>query len=545
MDQIKLNRRNFVKGAAAMGALAAAASLAGCNNSGTTADDSSTEGEGASTDATTDESSAPAASADRIVLGRPVDSDNLDPVTCIGNVNIFMFNLIIEGLVKTSDTDTEIEPCLAESWDVSDDGLTYTFHVMEGLKFSDGSDVTAEDWQWTFERAMAATDSNWYACVENIESVECPDDTTVIITTKEAAASTLANLSIFEVGVQSKAHFDEVGEEEYVNAGPIGTGAYKLKEWVKGEYMTFEANPNYRVEGLPLTPEIEFRVVPDDNSRVIQLQGGDIDVADSVPFSSMQQLEGDANCEPHPDPATMVYWISLNTQNEYLSNQTVREALYQATDAQEIVDMVSYGYCEPAGSIVSATSQYCDTSLEPPSADVDAAKALLEEAGYPDGFELRLLVRSGNATYEGIANILLSQWAKIGVTVNIDQREATAYSQARTDMDMDLTISGWSDDVPDPTSLMQFAFDYSVTQGYYTGFEQPEDMQELNRQATVELDVETRKDLYAQIQQGFRDEAIFIPIMSVPWQNCICKDVTGFVQTPMGNYRFENIAKEA
>ncbi len=545
MDQIKLNRRNFVKGAAAMGALAAAASLAGCNNSGTTADDSSTEGEGASTDATTDESSAPAASADRIVLGRPVDSDNLDPVTCIGNVNIFMFNLIIEGLVKTSDTDTEIEPCLAESWDVSDDGLTYTFHVMEGLKFSDGSDVTAEDWQWTFERAMAATDSNWYACVENIESVECPDDTTVIITTKEAAASTLANLSIFEVGVQSKAHFDEVGEEEYVNAGPIGTGAYKLKEWVKGEYMTFEANPNYRVEGLPLTPEIEFRVVPDDNSRVIQLQGGDIDVADSVPFSSMQQLEGDANCEPHPDPATMVYWISLNTQNEYLSNQTVREALYQATDAQEIVDMVSYGYCEPAGSIVSATSQYCDTSLEPPSADVDAAKALLEEAGYPDGFELRLLVRSGNATYEGIANILLSQWAKIGVTVTIDQREATAYSQARTDMDMDLTISGWSDDVPDPTSLMQFAFDYSVTQGYYTGFEQPEDMQELNRQATVELDVETRKDLYAQIQQGFRDEAIFIPIMSVPRQNCIRKDVTGFVQTPMGNYRFENIAKEA
>lgn len=542
MDQIKLNRRNFVKGAAAMGALAAAASLAGCNNSGTT-DDSAAED--ASTDETTEETSTPSATAESLVLGRPTDSDNLDPVTCIGNQNIFMFNLIIEGLVKTHDTDTEIEPCLAESWDVSDDGLTYTFHVMEGLKFSDGSDVTAEDWQWTFDRAMAATDSNWYACVENIESVECPDDTTVIITTKEAAASTLANLSIFEVGVQSKAHFDEVGEDEYVNAGPVGTGAYMLKEWVKGEYMTFEANPYYRVEGLPLTPKVEFRVVADDNSRVIQLQGGDIDIADSVPFSSMQQLEGDANCEPHPDPATMVYWISLNTQNEYLANQTVREALYQATDAQEIVDMVSYGYCEPAGSIISATSQYCDTSLEPPVADVDAAKALLEEAGYPDGFELRLLLRGGNATYEGIATILQSQWAKIGVTVTLDSREATSYSQARTELDLDLVISGWSDDVPDPTSLMQFCFDYSVNGGYYSGMEQPEDLQELNRQATVELDVETRKDLYAQIQQAFREEAIYIPIMSVPWQNCIRKNVTGFVQTPMGNYRFENIAKEA
>ncbi len=548
MDQIKLNRRTFVKGAAAVGALAAAASLTGCNSS-TTDDEEETEEEveeeeeEAATEEDSDSTSTTV--ADTIVIGRPTDSDNLDPVTCIGNVNIFMFNLIIEGLVKTSDTDTEIEPCLAESWDVSDDGLTYTFHVMEGLKFSDGSDVTAEDWQWTFDRAIEATDSNWYACVENIDYVECPDDTTVIVTMKQAAASTLANLSIFEVGVQSKAHFDEVGEDEYVNSGPLGTGAYMLKEWVKGEYMTFEANPYYRTEGLPLTQEIEFRVVADDSSRVIQLQGGDIDAATDVPFSSMQQLENDDVCEPHPDPATMTYWISLNTQNEYLSNQTVREALYQATDAQEIVDMVSYGYCETAGSIVSATSQYCDTSLEPPVADVDAAKALLEEAGYPDGFEITLLLRAGNDTYEGIATVLQAQWAEIGVTLNLDQRESTAYSQARTEMDLDVVISGWSDDVPDPTSLMQFVFDYSVNNGYYSGMEQPEDMQELNDQATVELDEETRKDLYCQIQQGFREQAIFIPIMSVPWQNCVRKDVSNFVQTPMGNYRFENIAKEA
>ena len=237
MDHLQLSRRNFVKGAAG---LAVATGLAACGD---------VEGE----DATT--TGADASSAGTVVIGRPVDSDNLDPVTCLGNVNIFMFNLIVEGLVKTSDTTTEIEPCLAESWDVSDDGKTYTFHVMEGLKFSDGSDVTAEDWKWTFERAMAATDSNWYSCVENIESVECPDDTTVIVTTKEAAASTLANLSIFEVGVQSKEHFDEVGEEEYVNAGPIGTGPYVLDEWSKGEYMTFKANPNYREEGLPLPEE--------------------------------------------------------------------------------------------------------------------------------------------------------------------------------------------------------------------------------------------------------------------------------------------------
>lgn len=526
MNQTQLSRRSFVKGAAGLG-VAAIATLSGCG------------------DVVGEEGSGSGDAASSIVVGRSVDSDNLDPVTCIGNVNIFMFNLIVEGLVKTSDTTTEIEPCLAESWDVSDDGKTYTFHVKEGLKFSDGSDVTAEDWQWTFERAMAATDSNWYSTVENIASVECPDDTTVIITMKEASASTLANLSIFEVAVQSKAHFDEVGEEEYVNAGPIGTGPYVLDEWSKGEYMTFKANPNYRVEGQPLTDTIEFRIVADDNSRVIQLQGGDIDVADDVPFSSLQQLEDDANCEPHPDPSTMVYWLSLNTQSESLANQKVREALYKATDAQEIVDMVSYGYAETAGSIISTSSVYCDTSLEPPAADVEAAKQLLEEAGYPDGFSVRLLLRGGDALYESIAQVVLDQWSKIGVTVNIDSRESTSYSQARTDLDFDVIISGWSDDVPDPTSLMQFIFDYSAASGYYSGMEQPDELKELNRRATVELDEDARKDDYAQIQQALRKEAIFIPFMSTPWSTAVRKNVSGYVQTPMGNYRFEQIAKEA
>lgn len=523
MDQLSLNRRSFVKGAAALGAMGLLAPLA---NAGVTSIASADE------------------SASRIVLGRSSDSDNLDPVTCIGNVNIFVFNLIVEGLVKTSDDGKSIEPCLAESWEVSEDSKTYTFTVKEGLKFSDGSDVTAEDWQWTFDRAMETTDSHWYSCVENIESVECPDDTTVIVTTKEAAASTLANLSIFELGVQSKAYFDEVGAEEYQN-GPIGTGPYVITEWVKGEYITFQANPNYREEGLPLTQEIELKVVADDSSRTIQLQGGDIDIAESIPFSTLSQLESDANCEPHPDDSTMVYWVSLNTQNEYLSNQQVREALYLATDAQQVVDMVSYGYATAAGSIVSPSSEYCDTTLEPPSADVEAAKALLEEAGYGDGFTIRLLMRGGNATYEQIGVILQSMWSQIGVTLEIDSRESTAYSAARTELDLDVVISGWSDDVPDPTSLMQFVFDYDTTFGYYSGYEQPEEMQELNAQATVELDVETRKELYAQIQQGFREQAIYIPLMSLPWQNAIRKDVSGFVQTPLGNYRFENLTKTA
>ncbi len=521
MEQLNLDRRGFLRGAAALGALAAFTPMA-VNGVETAA----------------------AAPAERLVLGRPVDSDNLDPVTCIGNVNIFVFNLVVEGLVKTSDDGSGIEPCLATDWETSEDGLTWTFHVMEGLTFSDGSPVTAEDWQWTFDRAIETTDSHWWSCVSNIDHVECPDDTTVIVVCKQAAASTLANLCIFDLGVQSKAYYDKVGADEYMN-GPIGTGPYMISEWKKGEYITFAANPNYRDSSIPLTKEVEFKVVADDEARSIQLRGNDIQMAESLSFSTMSQLESDASIVVSPNPATMVYWISLNTENEYLKDVEVRKALYMATGAQDFVNAVSYGYATPAGSVVNPSSEYCNHDLQAPVQDIEGAKAKLAEAGYPDGFKLRLLLRGGNATYEQIAAVLQYQWSQVGVTVEFDTRESTAYSQARKDMDLDIIISGWSDDVIDPTSLMQFIFDFDTNCGYYTNFHQPEDLVAKNDQATVELDVEKRKELYAEIQQSFLDNGLYIPIMCVPWQNAYRAGVEGFIQTPLGNYRFENLAMEA
>ena len=522
MNQLQLDRRGFLRGAAALGALAALGAPAFGAQS-----------------AQADEA------ASRIVIGRPTDADNLDPVTCIGNQNIFIFNLLINGLVKTSDDGESIEPDLATDWEVSDDGLTWTFHIQPGLVFSNGDPVTAEDWEWTFNRAMEAEDSNWHMCVENFASVECPDDTTLVLTTKEAAASTLANLCIFTLGVQQKAYFDKVGAEEYMN-GFIGTGPYVITEWKKGEYITLQANPNYRFEGLPLTKEIEFKVVADDSSRTIQLQGGDIDVATDLAFSTMMQLESDPNAVPSADPSTMVYWVSLNTASEHLKDERVRQALFLATDSQQFIDSVCYGFATPANSILSPSSEFWDPTLPTPTAsdeNLEKAKQLLADAGCPDGFTLTMLLRAGNATQEQIAMVLMQQWAKIGVTIELDQREATAFLEARRAVEMDLLISGWSDDVLDPAECMQFVFDFNVMSDFCTNYQQPEEMVALNNAANVELDVEKRKELYAEIQQGFYNEFIFIPLMVTPWCNGLRADITGWIQTPLGNYRFDNLAR--
>ena len=513
---LQLSRRNFLLSSAALGTLAA---FGGVNV-------------------------ANADPAEKIIVGRAVDSDDLDPVTCTGNQNIFIFNLILDGLLKSSDDGSAIEPCLATDMpEISEDGKVYTFHVQEGLLFSDGSPVTAEDWEWTFTRAIETEDSSWHMCVENLDHVECPDDTTVIVYTKEEAASTLANLCIFTLGVQSKAYFEKVGADEYHN-GILGTGPYAVSEWKKGEYLTLEANPNYRVEGKPLTKTVEFKIVSDDAARIIQLQGGDIDIATDLSFSGLMQLEGDPNINVEADPSTMVYWLSLNSKSEKLADPKVREALYLATNSQEFVDTITFGYATPASSIINPTSEFYYAS-DQPSGDIEKAKALLAEAGVGP-FELTLLMREGNETYQQIGMILMKQWAQIGVTVNFNQIEATAYSAARKDLsNYDLIISGWNDDVTDPAEMMQFVFDYSVTCGYYSGMEFDDEMQQLNSAALIELDEEKRKDLYAQIQQKLRELAIYVPLMVTPWCNAMNKAVTGWVQTPLGNYRLENLAREA
>ena len=539
--QHTLNRRSFVCGAAALGGAALLAPLAGCGgNGGDAADETAGTEPG---DATKDQGGdAGSETSGTVVIGRRADSDNLDPVTCVGNTNIFVFNLILEGLVRSSNDGTEIEPCLATDWEISDDGITYTFNVADGLVFSDGSPVTAEDWQWTFERAIETETSNWHVCVENIDHVECPDDTTVIVTLKQPAAATLANLSIFELGVQSKAYFEEVGEQEYQN-GIIGTGPFMVQEWRRGEYLTLAANPNYRIEGVPLAPAVEFRVVADDNSRTIQLQGGDIDAATDLAFSTLKQLETDENCQPHPDPSTITRFIAMNTANEYLANQQVREALFAATDAQEIVDMCLYGYGTAIGSIFAPTNRYCDTSLEPPAADVDAAKALLEEAGYPDGFSLNILIRGGDALEQQVATILQTQWQKVGVNLTIEETEATSYKERMYSMDFDTLIDLWTDDIDDPAPFMEFIFDFESASGFDTNYKQPDDMVALNEAANIETDEEARKEIYHEMQQAFAEQCIWIPLFTVPYQNAVRNEVSGFVQTPLGNYRFEELTK--
>ena len=479
--------------------------------------------------------------ADQIVIARPLDSTNLDPVTCVGNTNIWIFNLVVDSLVRVSDDGKTIEPNLAESWTISEDNLTYTFKLVPGVTFSDGTPVTAEDWAWSLNRAIETTDGHWYFAAKNIDKVETPDDSTVVITLKEPSAATLANLSMFSMSVQSKAYYEEVGASAYEN-GPMGTGPYVIKEWVKGDHITLEANPYYRKEGLPQTKEIVFKVVSDDSARTMQLQAGEIDIATTMSFSSLKQLESDPNVVTLALPSTETRFMALNTANEYLSNVNVRKALNAATDNSTISAMVLYGYGDPAVSFLQGSSAWLNTDIPAPAQDLEQAKALLAEAGYPDGFTINMLYHAGNDFEEQIATILKEQWAQIGVNVELTPEEQGTYLEKFYGMEFDTVIDYWSDDIPDPLQFIQSICVFDLYSGFDTNYQDPR-LEELNALAAVEQDNAKRAEYYDEIQQIIYDAAIFVPLCYVPYGVATSSDISGFVQTPLGNYRFENLVK--
>jgi len=523
----KLTRRDFLKGSAAGAAGAILSGIAG------------TSAIVAPLTAYADEAGS---IADEIVIGIAASITTLDPVLPSLTADIQVINLICEELVTTSDDGTEIVPGLAESWETSDDGLTWTFHLISGLTFSDGSAVTQEDWLFSFERAMTTEESQWTFSVSNIDSVEMTDDETLVITLKEASASLLSNLSCFNVALQSKAHYEATNGYEDGGSYPIGTGSYAISEWVQDDHLTLTANEYFHGDA-PKTGTIQFLTVSDDNSRIMMLKAGEVDIITDVPYSSMSELEAADGITAVGIASTGNKYITFNeTSNEALAVKEVRQALLYATDKQTIVDMVLYGYGEPAVSFMPKNGLYWNDTIEAADYDVDKAKELLEEAGYADGFDVEVLIPSGNETYSQIAVILKDMWSQIGVNLTITSMDQAALYEEEFAMQHEIIFGSWSDDIADPSQLGDYWWNYSTSSCFYTGYNN-EEAQAIFEESQYELDEEAREALYFELQEIWYEDVVAINMYHAEATVAMSDSIEGYVQTPLYVYRFDNLVK--
>ncbi|MFI3212370.1 MAG: ABC transporter substrate-binding protein [Eubacteriales bacterium] len=480
--------------------------------------------------------------ADEIIIAVQKEAVTLDPVLLAYTTDLQIVNMICETLVKTTDDGTDTMPGLAESWDISEDGLVYTFHLVPDLTFSDGTAVTAEDWEFSFERAMTTPESSWVFSTDNIASVEVVDDTTLVITLKELALNLLSNLSCFNVSLQSKAQYEATNG--YTDAGsyPIGTGSYCMEEWVQDDHITLIANEYYYGE-QPKTQTIKFLTVSDDNSRIMMLKAGEVDIITEVPYSNMEDINNTDGLIGVGISSTKNQYIIFNhTANDALGSTEVRQALLYATDKQLIVDMILYGYGSEAVSYMPQNGLYWNDEIVPVEYDTEKALELMAEAGYPDGFEIEVLIQSGNDTYAQIATILKDMWAKVGIDLTITTLDSAAVWDLESTLQHDMILSGWSDDLPDPSQLGAYWWDYSASQCYFTGYDNVE-IQELFAASQIETDEAEREAMYYELQQIFYDEVVAINMFHADATVAMSDDIKGYVETPLYSYRFDQLVK--
>lgn len=569
--QQRFNRRRFLVGGAALGVTGAfAALLAACGGAApATAPTGSSSAPAASTapQATVAATQAPITinqNTTRVAVGasattgaspvavtpttplgtsggsftfaRAVDSDNLDPVTQDGNINIWVFMNIYDQLIRVSDDGLTLQPMLAEKWDISPDNLTYTFHLRQGVKFSDGTPLKASDVVYSLKRAKETANSPWSFTYEPVKDIAAPNDATVVITLNQVWAPFLADIAMFNSSIISEAFAKKIGEDKLVEQ-TMGTGPYMLGEWKKGEYILLKKNPNYWEKGLPLLDQVKIAVVPDDNSRILQLQGGDIDGMYDVPLSRVPDLKKDAKLQVGLYTSTYNNFIVLNTRTGLLSDVKVRQALNYATDKQSLINVVNFGVGEISNSFMPNGALYWNKDQKGYPFDLDKAKQLIKESGSPNGGTVSIMVRAGGATALQLATVLKDMWSKIGITLDIQQLEATIATGNYRANKFEMYASGWTNDIIDPDELVSYAILPEQTQNYHTGWTNQQAI-DAAKQARATLDSATRQKLYYQVQDLHMQDAPFIYLYTLPYVDVLKKQVQGFIHHPMGQWYF-------
>ncbi|MFJ7737720.1 ABC transporter substrate-binding protein [Lysinibacillus sp. NPDC097287] len=341
------------------------------------------------------------------------DPDFLDPHKATASISFQMLLNIFEGLMAP-ETDGSLKEAIAESYEVSEDGLTYTFKIRQGVKFHNGDDLTMEDIQYTFDRLMGKSGGEKMSNnFDNVASTAAPDASTFVITLKEPNSNFLYSLTALQSGIVPKSN------EGKHNENPIGTGPFAYVKYSPGTNLELKKNENYWKEGLPYLDKVTFAFQSDDQAAIMSLIANEVDVT-SVPWHRVGEVEGSYNLSHQNNNSSLV--VTFNETKAPFDNVKVRQAINHAISKSDIIDSVFAGYATPLGSNMSpAMGDFQKTGLDKMyERDVEKAKALLAEAGYPDGFKTKITVSSHNDMYSNIAQIVVENLKEIGVDVEIE-----------------------------------------------------------------------------------------------------------------------------
>lgn len=492
---------------------------------------------------------AAAATGSKIVYGNTTDIKILNPFLSTDVYSALVWGFIFEGLVKANPDTGAPEPWLAQKWDISADGLTYTFHLRTDVNWSDGQPFTADDAKFTFDTIMAPkTQTVRKSLYSKVKAFTVVDPHTFQVTLSEVYCPFL--ISSMSMGLAPKhllQNSPDINTDDFNTKRPVGTGPYTFVEWVNGDHVTLKANPNYWNSPAKIEQFI-YKVVPNNTVVAQQLKTGEVDIAVIDP-SSLADMQKQPNVVVHSSDALAYTYIGYNLARPLFQDKAVRQALTYALDRQAIVDKILFGQ----GSVVNAPMPSSSWAYDPSVAklypyDPAKAKALLQAAGWTPGSDGILqkngqklaftsIFSSNSTPVTQLMTVAQQQWKVIGVSATLKPMDFDALLNViNKTRDFDTATLGWSLGLdPDQTSI--WSSDQIKSGFNYISYKNPA-IDKLLQQGTslVGCNQDQRHAIYNQFQQIIAADEPYTFVDSGKTLTVVNKRIQGTHITPFATF---------
>ena len=493
-----------------------------------------------------EEPAAEATTVDTFTYAQGADPRGLDPALVDDGESSKVIVNIYEGLLKYNDESTDVEPSLAESWEISDDGLSYTFKLREGVKFHDGTDFNAEAVKFNIDRQLPplVTEEMGYAgfVFGSVKDVAVVDDYTVKINLTAPNTAFLANLAMSMAAPIISPAALEAGSNSVMES-PVGTGPYKFVEWNKGENIVLVRNDEYWGEPAK-TKNVIFRFIADNSARVLALNNGEVDMIDGIDATVVDQITGAGN-ELFEAEGMNINYMAYNTTTPLFKDQAARVAFSQAIDREELVTSLYQGYSAVADTILPSFVPGFDATVEQIAYDPEAAKAGLAAAGIT---KVHMIAYTNPRPYNAATGVSLATaiqgyLQKVGVECTIDTFDWTTYKEKVRAGDYDICFYGWIGDNGDPDNFLNLLSDPDPTMNVARW--QDPTYQGMIKDALVLPNGDERNAAYGAMEKYVAERAIWLPISHAKTLAAFRPQVSGFVYHQTGNVFLKNAVVEA
>ncbi|GFM89236.1 ABC transporter substrate-binding protein [Pseudomonas cichorii] len=474
---------------------------------------------------------------------------------------------IYNRLTEFKPGDTSVLPALATSWDVSPDGLTYTFHLREGVKFHSNKDFkpsrgfNADDVVFTFNR-MLKTDHpfrvayptefpyfNGMGLNKKIKSIEKTGPLTVVFTLNTVDAAFIQNIAMSFAAILSAEYADQLlakGDPRDINQQPIGTGPFVFQRYQKDSQIRYKANKEYWDPSRVKVDQLIFAINTDASVRMQKLRKNECQVSLNPRPADLDALRADKQLQVLQRPGFNLGYISYNVRHEPLGNLQVRQALDMAVNKQAIINAVYQGSGQLAVNAMPPTQWSYDDSIKDAPFNPEKAKELLRAAGVKEGTELTLwampVQRPYNPNAKLMAEMLQSDWAKVGIKVKIVSYEWGEYLKRTKNGEHDMSLIGWTGDNGDPDNWLGTLYSCAAIGGNNYSMWCDEKYDALIKSAISTTDREQRIDLYKQAQRYLKEQVPITPVAHSTVNQPLRAEVEGFYVSPFGRNSFSGVS---